>query len=50
MVNRYFIRSGKNWEFMEIPEEEAQKQQFVVWLEDLPGEFWAVRGYYREEE
>ena len=49
MANKYFIRSGKNWEFMEISEEEAQKQQFVVWLEDLPGEFWAIRGYYREE-
>lgn len=49
MTNRYFIRNIKNWEFVEISEEEAKKQVCVEWLEDLPGEWWAVRGYYREE-
>ena len=41
---RYFILSGENkWEYVEISEAEAWKQEDVIlWEEEEPGEWWAV--------
>lgn len=41
---RYFILSGENkWEYVEISEDEAWKQEDVIlWEEEEPGEWWAV--------
>ena len=45
---RYFILSGENkWEFVEVSEAEAWKQENVIlWEEDTPGMWYAV---YRED-
>lgn len=45
---RFFIRNeGRKWEYVEISEAEAMKQENVIlWEEEEPGEWWAV---YRED-
>ena len=45
---RFFVRNeGRKWEFVEVSEREAQKQENVIlWEEEKPGEWWAV---YRED-
>ena len=45
---RFFIRNeGRKWEYVEISETEARRQENVVlWEEEKPGEWWAV---YRED-
>ena len=45
---RFFIRNGASkWEYVEISEAEAMKQENVIlWEEEEPGEWWAV---YRED-
>ena len=45
---RFFIRNGASkWEYVEISEREAWKQENVIlWEEEEPGEWWAV---YRED-
>lgn len=45
---RFFIRNGASkWEYVEISEAEAMRQENVVlWEEEEPGEWWAV---YRED-
>ena len=47
-MKRYFVRSKSNkWEYVEISEAEAMKQENVIlWEEEEPGEWWAV---YRED-
>ena len=47
-MERYFVLSEINkWEYVEITEAEAWKQENVVlWEEEEPGEWWAV---YRED-
>ena len=47
-MERYFVLSEINkWEYVEISEAEAWKQENVVqWEEEEPGEWWAV---YRED-
>ena len=43
-MERYFVLSKDNkWEYVEISEAEAWKQEDVVlWEEEEPGEWWAV--------
>ena len=43
-MERYFVLSKSNkWEYVEISEAEAWKQEDVVlWEEEEPGEWWAV--------
>ena len=47
-MERYFVLSEINkWEYVEISEAEARRQENVVlWEEEKPGEWWAV---YRED-
>ena len=47
-MERYFVLSEINkWEYVEISEAEAWKQENVIlWEEEEPGEWWAV---YRED-
>ena len=47
-MERYFVLSKDNkWEYVEISEAEAWKQEDVIlWEEEEPGEWWAV---YRED-
>ena len=47
-MERYFVLSEINkWEYVEISEAEALKQENVIlWEEEEPGEWWAV---YRED-
>ena len=47
-MERYFGLSKNNkWEYVEISEAEAWKQEDVIlWEEEEPGEWWAV---YRED-
>ena len=45
---RFFVRNeGRKWEYVEVSEAEAMKQENVIlWEEEEPGEWWAV---YRED-